>query len=181
MPIVASDIQFLYTVKTGSNGYSTASSGASSLGKYVSSTQVVAGANGLYDDISGAENAANTADFRAVGVLNNHGTLALQNAVVYISAETAGGASVALAVDTVAASAKASASAQGDQIANETTAPTGIAAAFSTACTSAATGLSLGTINAGYVKVFWVRRTAANTVAVDSDGATFAISGDTAA
>jgi hypothetical protein len=179
MAIVAGDILIKYSIKTGAAGNSTASSGASALGKYISTTQVVAGQNGLYDDISGAENAANTVDYRCVFFHNAHATLALQNAVAYVSAETAGGASVAIAVDNVAASAIGGSSAQADLIANETTAPTGVGA-FSTP-TTAGTGLALGTINAGYCKAVWVKRTAANTVAVDADGFTLACSGDTAA
>jgi hypothetical protein len=179
MAIVSSDIVLRYSVVTGSAGDSTAGTAAGSLGKYVSTTVVAAGANGLFDDISGAENAASTVDYRGIAVLNNHATLTLQNAVVYLSAETAGGASIAIAVDNIAISAKGSASAQMAQIANETTAPTGVSA-FSSPTTAGA-GLSLGSIPAGQVKGIWVRRTAANSAALDSDGVTIAISGDTAA
>ena len=179
MPIATSDILFKYSVKTGSAGDSTAGTAAGSLGKYVSTTQVAAGANGLFDDISGAENAASAVDYRCVFVHNNHATLTYQNAVVYMSAETAGGANVAIATDNIAASAKGSASAQAAEIASETTAPTGVSA-FSSP-TTAGTGLSLGNIAAGQVKGVWVRRTAANSAAIDSDGFTLAVSGDTAA
>lgn len=179
MAIVAGDILFKLSTTAGSAGDSNTSTPAGSLGKYVSTTQVSAGANGLFDDISGAENAASTVDYRGIFVHNNHATLSLLNAVVYISAETAGGASVALATDNIAASAKGSASAQEAQIASETTAPTGVSA-FSSPTTAGA-GLSLGTIAAGQVKGFWVRRTAANSAALDNDGATLAVAGDTAA
>jgi hypothetical protein len=180
MAITATDILFRLSVKTGSAGDSTAQADPNqSLGKYVSTTALTTSANGMFDNISGAENAASTVDYRCIFVLNNHGSLAYQNAVVYISAETAGGASVALATDNIAASAKGSASAQAAEIANETTAPSGVSA-FSSP-TTAGTGLSLGTINAGQVKAVWVRRTAANSAALDSDGFTLGVSGDTAA
>lgn len=179
MPIASSDIVFRYSVKTGSAGDSTAGTAAGSLGKYASTTAVSAGANGLFDDISGAENAASTVDYRGVAVLNNHGTLTLQSPTTYISAETAGGASIALATDNIATSAKGSASAQMAEIANETTAPTGVSA-FSSP-TTAGTGLALSNIPAGNVKGVWVRRTAANTAALDNDGFTLAVTGDTAA
>jgi hypothetical protein len=101
-----------------------------------------------------------------------------QNAVVYISSEVAGGASTAVAVDNVAVSAVGSASAQADSIANETTAPTAVGA-FSSP-TTAGTGLSLGTITKnGFCKAIWVKRTAANSAALSSDGVTLAASGDT--
>ncbi len=176
--IVAGDILFKYSIKTGAAGNSTASGAATSLGKYISTTAWAGGAaNDLFDDISGAENAASTVDYRCVFVHNNNGANAYQNAVVYVSAETAGGASVAVATDNVAASAIGSASAQAAEIANETTAPSGVSA-FSSP-TTAATGLSLGSIPVAQCKAFWVRRTAANSAALSSDGATIAVSGDT--
>src|SRR5215216_978831 len=128
MPITSAEIVFRYSVVTGSAGDSTAGTAAGSLGKYASTTVVATGLNGLFDDISGAENAASTVDYRGIAVLNNNASLPLTSPVTYISAETAGGASVALATDNIASSAKGSASAQMAQIANETTAPTGVSA-----------------------------------------------------
>lgn len=176
--IVASDILFKYSIKTGSAGNTTASAPSTSLGKYASTSAWAGGsANDLFDDISGAENAASTVDYRCIFIHNNNAANDLQNAVVYVSAEVALGASIAIAVDTTAASAVGGASAQGDLIANETTAPTAIGA-FSTP-TTAGTGLSLGTIPHGSVKAVWIRRTASNSAALSADGFTLAVSGDT--
>jgi hypothetical protein len=176
--IVAGDILFKYSIKTGAAGNTTPSAAGTSLGKYVStSAWAGGGANDLFDDVSGAENAASTVDYRGIFVHNNNGANTYQNAVVYISAETAGGASIALATDNVAASALGSSSAQADLIANETTAPSAVSA-FSSP-TTAGTGLSLGSIPVAQVKGFWVRRTAANTAALSGDGCTLAASGDT--
>lgn len=181
MAIASSDILFKLSLKTGTAGNQSAQPDPNqSLGKYISTTQLSGTAlNNLFDNISGAENAASTVDYRCVFVHNSHATLTLQSAVVYVSAEVAGGASVAIAVDNVAASAIGSASAQADLVTNETTAPSAVGA-FSTPTTSGA-GLSLGSIPAGQTRAFWVRRTAANTSAVDADGATWAVTGDTAA
>lgn len=181
MAIVAGDLLFKLSLKTGTAGNQSAQPDPNqSLGKYISTTQLSGTAlNNLFDDVSGAENAASTVDYRCVFVHNSHATLSLTSAVVYVSAEVAGGTSVAIAVDNVAASAIGSSSAQADQVANETTAPSAVGA-FSTP-TTAATGLSLGTIAAGSTRAFWVRRTAANTSAVNADGATWAVTGDTAA
>jgi hypothetical protein len=176
--ITATDITQRLTVKTGTAGDTTAGTPAGSLGGFTSTTVMAAGANGLFDDITGAENAASTVDYRAFDVLNNHATLTFLNAVVYLSAEVAGGASVTIAVDNVGPVAKGAA-AQGASIATETTAPTGVGA-FS-APTTAGTGLALGSIAAGQVRRVWVKRTAANTAAVDADGVTFGFYGDTAA
>lgn len=176
--IVAGDILFKYSIKTGSAGNSTASAASTSLGKYISTTAWAGGAaNDLFDDISGAENAASTIDYRCIFIHNNNGANTFQNSVVYLSAETAGGASIAVATDNVAASAIGSASAQAAEIANETTAPTGVSA-FSSPTTSG-TGLSLGNIPVAQCKAFWVRRTAANTAALSNDGVTIAVTGDT--
>jgi hypothetical protein len=176
--ITAAEIVWRYSVKTGSAGDSTAGTAAGSLGKYASTTAWAGGvANDLFDDISGAENAASTVDYRGVAILNNNATNVLQNPVAYISAETAGGASIAIATDNIAASAKASASAQMAEIANETTAPTGVSA-FSSP-TTIGTGLALSNIAVGFVKGLWVRRTAANTSALSADGVTLAVTGDT--
>lgn len=179
MAITASDIVVRYTVKTGAAGDTTAGTAAGSLGGFTSTTAWAGGsANDLFDDVSGAENAASTQDYRAVDVLNNHGTLTYLSAVVYVSSEVAGGTSVAIATDNTGPVAKTSAS-QGASIANETTAPTGVSA-FSTP-TTAPTGLALGSPTPGQIRRVWIRRTAANTAAVDADGFTLGISGDTAA
>lgn len=178
MAITASDIVTRFSVKTGSAGDSTAGTAAGSLGKYVSTTAWTDGAT-LFDDISGAENAASTVDYRGIFILNNHGSLTAQNVVIYISAETAGGAGIALAVDSTAASAKGNASAQGLEITNETTAPAG-PLSFSSP-TTAGTGIAVGNIAAGQVRQIWIRRTAANSAALDNDGFTLGIACDTAA
>lgn len=179
MAIVSGDIIFRYSTTAGSAGDSNTGTAAGSLGKYVSTTEMSTGANALFDDISGVENAASTVDYRCFFVLNNHATLTLQNAVVYLSAEVAGGAGIAIATDNIAISSKTSASAQAAQIANETTAPSGVSA-FSSP-TTAGTGLALGNIGPGQVKAVWVRRTAANSAALNNDGVTLAVTGDTAA
>lgn len=179
MAIASTDIVLRLSVVTGAAGDATASTPAGSLGKYASSSVMGTGAGALFDDISGAENAASVVDYRCFFVLNNHATLTLQNAVVYLSSEVAGGASCAIATDNIAASAKGSASAQAALIASETTAPTGVSA-FSSPTTDA-TGLSLGSLTPGQVKAVWVRRTAANSSALDADGVTLAVAGDTSA
>lgn len=176
MPLAASDLVVRYTVTTGAAGDSTAGTAAGSFGKYASTTVAAAGLNALFDDVSAAENAASLAEYRALAILNNNATITAFNVVVYLAAEVAGGAVVALAIDNVAASAKGSASAQGATIASETSVPSPVGA-FSSP-TTAATGLSVGTLTPGQVRLIWIRRTAANTVAVDADGFTLGIQGE---
>lgn len=178
MPITASDLLFKLSTATGP-GNSSASTPNASLGGFMSTTDFAAGSNTLFDDITGAENAASTVDYRCVFVFNSHGSLTLQNAVVYVSAEVAGGANVAIAVDNLGPSIATSSSAQAGTIANETTAPSGTSG-FSTPTTAGA-GLSLGNIGPGQCKAVWVKRSATNSAAVSGDGFTLAITGDTAA
>lgn len=180
MAITASDILLKLSTTAGAAGNANTSTPAASLGKYVSTTTWTTGTNVVFDSVTGDENAASTVDYRCIFVHNAHATLALLTPVVYISAQVAGGTSVEIAVDNVAASVLASSSAQAAQIANETTAPTPVGA-FSAPTTKAA-GLSLGaTLPAGQVKAVWIRRTAANSAALDADGFTLSVAGDTAA
>jgi hypothetical protein len=180
VPIISTDLVLMLSVTTGSAGDTTAQAvPGNSLGKYVSTTAFATGLNGLFDDISGAENAASTVDYRCLFIKNNHATLTLSNAVVYLSAEVAGGASIAIAVDNLAASAKGSSSAQAALIANELAVPSGVGT-FSSP-TTIATGLVIGTLTPGQVRGIWVKRTAANTAALDADGVTIAVTGDSPA
>ena len=177
--ITSGEVLLKRSVKTGSAGNTVAQADPNaSLGLYVSTTAWAGGTvNDLFDDVSGAENAASTVDYRCVFVHNTNTANALQNAVAYISAEVAGGASIALAVDNIAASAVGSASAQATSIATETTAPTGVGT-FS-APTTVGAGVALGNIGPGQVRALWIRRTAANSAALSGDGVTITISGDT--
>ncbi len=176
--IIASEILFKYSTVAGAAGNAGAGTPAGSLGKYISQTAWAGGsANDLFDDISGAENAASTVDYRCIFIHNSNTANALQNAVAYLSAEVAGGASIAIAVDNIAASAIGSSTAQAAQIANETTAPSGVGT-FSSP-TTAGTGIALGSIPTGQCRALWVRRTAANSAALSNDGVTIAVSGDT--
>ena len=179
--IVAGDILWKYSVSAGAAGNATAGSAATThQGKYISTTAWAGGvANDLFDDISGAENAASTVDYRCIFIHNNNAANAYQNAVVYISSEVAGGASIALAADSTAASALGSASAQALTGATETAPGGSVTGLTYSSPTTAGTGISLGSIPVANVKAFWIRRTAANSAALSSDGVTIGVSGDT--
>ena len=180
MAITATDILFKLSIKTGAAGNAAAQPDVNaSLGKYISTTPIVdATLNNYFDDVSGDENAASDVEYRCIFIHNAHATLTWQSVVVWLSAEVAGGANAAIAIDGLAASAIGATAAQADEVANENTAPTG--EAFSSPTTKA-TGLSLGNLAAGYCRAVWVRRTAANTAALDNDGVTVKAEGDTSA
>mgnify|MGYP001581747195 CR=1 FL=1 len=180
MAITATDILFKLSIKTGTAGNQNAQTDVNvSLGKYISTTQITdATLNNLFDDVSGDENAASDVEYRCIFVHNAHATLTWQSVVCWLSAEVGAGANAAIAIDGVAASAIADTVAQADEVANESTAPTG--ETFSSPTTKA-TGLSIGNLSAGYCRAIWVRRTATNSAALDNDGVTIRCEGDTAA
>ena len=180
MPISSSDLLFKYSTSTGSAGNTTAQGTPNnSLGKYISTTQWTGGTlNDLYDDITGDENANSIIDYRCIFIHNNHGSLTLLSPKLWIASEVAGGANISLGVDTIAASVVGSSSAQALLIANENTAPSGVS--FSSPTTKSA-GLSLGDIPAGQCKAFWFKRTATNSAALNNDGVTVQVEGDTTA
>lgn len=182
MAIAAGDIKFKLSIKTGAAGNSAAQTNVNeSLGKYISTTEITdATLNNLFDDVSGDENAANDVEYRCIFVHNAHASLTWTDVVAWLSAEVAGGAAMAIAIDDLPDSAIAASDAQADLVANESTAPGAGVGAFSAPVTKG-TGLALGDIAAGYCRAIWVKRTAANTVAVDNDGATIRCEGDTAA
>lgn len=179
--IVPGDLLFKLSIKTGAAGNAGASTPAGSLGKYISTTQLSGTAlNNLFDDVSGAENTAGTTDYRCFFVHNSNAANALENAVVYLQGgDPAGGSTVTIATDNIAASAIGSASAQAAEIATETTAPSGVSAY--SAPTTAGTGLALGNIPAGYCKAVWVKRVTSGAAAVSNETVTFAVTGDTGA
>lgn len=161
-------------------GDTTAGTAATSLGDQLSTTAWAGGtANDLFDDVTGVENTANESEYRCIFVLNTHATLTAIGVVVYVSAEVAGGASVALAVDNITASARGAAVAQAAAIANEDTAPTGVGA-FS-APTTATAGLAVGDLAPNQCRAIWIRRTTASSAAINADGFTLGIAFDTAA
>lgn len=89
-----------------------------------------------------------------------------------------GNTTIAIGIDTTAATPVGNAGAQALQVANENTAPVGVS--FSSPTTKSA-GLSLGDLAAGYVRAVWIRRTPLNNGARNNDGFVLGSSGDTAA
>jgi hypothetical protein len=168
MPIASGDIHYRL-----SGGASNTDVNAS-LGGAKSSTAVVDNVdNNLFDDVSGAEHTAGDVEYRAIYIHNNHGSLELTNAVVWIQSDTTGADSdISIAVGTAAINGTE------QTIANESTAPSGVT--WSDAAVSRATGLALGNLPAGQHKAVWIRRTitagstpqAADTCSVQAGGDT---------
>lgn len=179
MAITASDIQFRLSVNTGPGNSTAQADPNDSIGGFVATTQVTdATLHNLFDVITGDENAASDVEYRCFFVVNKHATLTWYSAVAWLQSETAGGASVAIAKDGTGVVAYDGAGAQAERIADESTAPSG--ESFSSPTTKG-TGISLGDIGPDECIAIWVRRTAANSAALDADGVVIRVEGDTAA
>ena len=178
MSILAADILFKFSVDT-TVGDATAGNAAGSLGDYISTTEITdATLNNLFDDVSGDDNASSDVEYRGFFVHNNHATLTWEAPTIWLDAETGGGADIAIALDGVGVSVKGDSTQQMELIADEDTAPSG--ESFSSPTTKGA-GLVMPNIPAGSVHGIWVRRTAANSAALDNDDVTIKVEGDTAA
>ena len=179
MPIVATDLKFKLSINTTPGNANAQADPNDSIGGFMALTEIVTATdNNLFADVSGADNAASAVHYRGIFVHNDHGSLNLLTAKVWISAEVAGGADVAIALDGAGETAENLATVQMERVADEDTAPTG--PTFS-APTTQGTGLSLADLGANSCYGIWVRRTAANTAALSADGFTLSIGGDTAA
>ena len=99
------------------------------------------------------------------------------SAFIWISAEVPGGADIAFLVDSTAASPIGQSSAQAKEVTNELTAPN-----EPTFYTTTTKGINIsGSLQPGYCRAFWIRRTATNSAALDNDSVTLKIEGETAA
>jgi hypothetical protein len=177
--ITTAELVWKLSKNTGPGNSSAQANPNDSIGGFMSSTTWAGGVLGdLFDIISGDENAASTVDYRLVFVHNTNASLALQNPKVWIFSETGGGANIAIALDGTGITVNNSASAQAERIANENTAPSG--ETFSSPTTKGA-GLSPANIPAGSVLPIWIRRTATNSAAINSDDVVIRLEGDTTA
>jgi len=132
--------------------------------------------NSIFDDISGAEALAGDIEYRCIYVHNNHGSLTLTSAKVWIETNTANAKDmIDIGLDLAGKNGTA------DDIADESTAPSP-AVTFGHACTSYATGLSLGDMAFSEKYAIWIRRTiTADMTADDDEWFTLKTQGDTAA
>jgi hypothetical protein len=124
--------------------------------------------------VSSGEAAAGDVEYRCLYIHNNHGSLTLQNAVIWIQTNTP-------STDTDVAVGAGTSAVNGVEqtVGNENSAPSGVS--FSSP-SNYATGISLGNIPAGQHKAVWVRRTVqAAAQAYNNDTFTLRVQGDTSA
>jgi hypothetical protein len=173
MPVAASDIQFRYSGGTTNTSANACLGGAMSTDAGGVIDDAVK--NDLFDDVSAAEATAGDTEYRGFYAKNNHGTLTLIDARVYISSNTSSADTtfdIALADEAVNTTI--------ETIANESTAPVG---PTFTAPTTYASGLQLNGatgLTAGSYRGVWIRRTVNTGAAATSDSGTLKVEGETA-
>jgi hypothetical protein len=169
MPIASTDL-----IERLSGGASNSDPNAS-LGGAKSSTAVTDNTtHNLWDVVSSTESSAGDTEYRCIYLHNNHGSLTLQNAKVWISTNTG---SSDTSVEIGAGSSAINGTEQ--TVANENTAPTSVT--FSTAANEGA-AVSLGNIPNGQHKAIWIKRiVSAAAAAANDDSYVLSYAGDTAA
>lgn len=175
MAIVAGDIDFFLSGGAGNTVPD------NSLGGIISATQIVdATSHNLFDLVSSAESSAGDTEYRCFYVKNSHGSLALQNAVVYVQTITPSTSTdVEIGLD-LAGIGNGSTTGVADTVVDESTAPSP-AVTFSTAVGSG-NAIAIGNIPAGSCQAIWVKRiVSAAAPAYTNDGVVIRVSGDTAA
>lgn len=161
MAILSTDI--IYRLSGGASN----SDAAASLGGVKSSSA----ASNYFDDVSSAEATSGDTEYRCIYVHNNHGTLSLLGARIWIQTNTP-------SADTDIAIGLGSSVVNGTEqtVADESTGPSGVS--FSTP-SSYSGGLVIGDIPAGQHKAVWIRRTVNSGAAACSDSFTLRTQGDT--
>ena len=139
-----------------------------SLGGAKSSTVVPAA---LFDDVTSAESAAGDTEYRCIYVHNANGTLTMQNAVLWITANTTANR---IAVGVVSSAINGTE----QTVADENTAPTGVT--FSQPTTKGA-AIALGNIPPGQHRAVWLRRAITAASAASNDTYSLRVECDTAA
>ncbi len=172
MPIIASDIQYRLSGGAANTDPDASLGGAmSTVGGGLITTAVL---NNLFDDVTGAEGDTGDTEYRCIYIKNNHGSLTLSNTVIWIATETPSSDSL---VDLALGGAGLNGTAE--TVVDESTAPSGETFSHPT---SKGGGLSLASLASGEFFPVWIRRViSASASAVNNDGPTLRVEGDTPA
>lgn len=175
MPIVATDLAFYVSASTNTAGWQDSDNDGK--GKYVSQTSV--STSNVFADVTGAQNFAGYTDYRCIFVRNGHGSLSLTNAKVWVESQASGGSDIRIGLDTTGASAQNSGSAQALTVADYTDSTNQLSGVTFATASSEATALSVGTLQAGYVKGIWLERVTNQSLAKSGDNVVLRVKGDT--
>ena len=172
MPIVNTDLK--YRLSGGAANTSPAASLGGAISTAAGGVITSASLNNLFDNVSGSEAAAGTVEHRCIYIKNEHASLALTLAKLWIQTQDPH-AGVTFAIALAGEGKNVSA----ETIANEAAAPVG---ETFTSPTTKGSGLSLADLSATDYQGFWVRRTVtAGAAATASTGPTLRVEGDTPA
>lgn len=150
-----------------------------SLGDQISTTEIVNNTlQNLLDNVSSAERAAGSVEYRCLYLVNEHSTETLEGAGVYISSNTpAADTTIAIGLDP-AGVGDGSSTGVATSIVYETSVPAGVS--FSTPTTAGA-ALAIGDLEPNEAIAVWVRRTVdAAAVAASNDPCTLTVVGEPA-
>jgi hypothetical protein len=181
MAITGTDLLFKYT---GASSHDAAQTDPNaSLGNYRASSLITTSQdNNVFDDVSGAEAASGDTEYRGIAFHNNHGSLSLTSAKVWIQVDTGNGEDD-ISFKGEAPTTPNETSGYVQTIADESTEPTG--GSWSDA-TSKATGQAVpnsgGEVESGEWFCIWLRRViSAAASAAAAESVTMRVEGDTAA
>lgn len=168
MVIAETDIHFRLSGGSGNADPNLSLGGAKSSTSYSSDV-----ANAIWDNVAGAESSSGDVEYRCWYVHNNHATLTLVGAVIWISSPTdSTGDEIDIGLGTAAINATE------QTVANESTAPSGVT--FSRPSSFGA-GLIIGDLPPTQHKAIWERRTVNAGAAAKTDNrATIMVRGETA-
>jgi hypothetical protein len=175
MPIVPLDLTFHLSQPGAGRGMDVASAPEQSLGGRVSTTEWNDESTGLFPDITGADNENGLLDARCLFLHNRHAELPLLDAVIWIERKAEGGALLQVAADPTPARPARTEDPQaliwGD----------GREGTFEWRdAEGKRQAVRIGTIPAGHVKAFWIKRQAHRLPAIRKDFFLLRLRGDTA-
>jgi hypothetical protein len=124
----------------------------------------------VFANLTGVQNRDGVVNYAVIGVLNNHASLPLTSGKVYFRVPGAGGANLAIALDALGPQNKT----------GQVWTPGATPGTFS-APSTVGTGLTMATLNPGFVQAIWVRRTAVASAALRPERNTLTVTGTTAA
>lgn len=168
--IVAGDLEYRYTGGAANGDESLSIGGATSSVEITTASD-----NNLFPDVTGDEASSGNTKYRCLALLNNHGSLTLQNSKTWFTSNTTS------ADDTLnMALSGLGLNTQAESTADEDTAPSN-GESF-TAPASKAAGLSVGNVPFSQYYPLWLQRVVdAAASAVDANAATIRWEGDTTA
>ncbi len=176
MAIEDTDIKVRLSTQSGAAGNSTASTPAASIGKYMSTTDLVgASLQNLFANITAAEAGTGKTVYRCVFIYNSHGSLTYQGVKLWLVSQLAGGGDITVGLDPAGAVTYNQAGAQAAIPANDTTAPSGVT--FSNP-TSEGGALSLGNIAINQCYAVWFKLVVnPDAAALNNDDVNFRVKG----